>query len=107
MKVSFELRDLDALPLREAAERRVREVTRRLRWLVPHTRVRLDAVGNGGVDKLCRLEFATRPGKPVVVTALARDWRTALDRALQGAARRVLSVVRRARHAPRHRVVTA
>jgi hypothetical protein len=107
MKVSFELRDLDAVPLREAAERRVRDATRRLRWLVPHACVRLDAVGNGGVDKLCRLEFATRPGKPVVVTALARDWRTALERALQGAARRVLSAARRARSASRYRVTTA
>jgi hypothetical protein len=41
----------------------------------------------GGVDKCCRIELRTDGAGSVVVSALAKDWRTALDDALARASR--------------------
>lgn len=88
MQVLFETRDPEATPLRPLAERRARFVMRRIGWLVPRARVQLSDVNGprGGVDKRCQVELSTDGHGRVVVTAIARDWRTALDEALARAA---------------------
>ncbi len=84
MKVVFESLDPQGETLRELAVRRVTFAMRRLSWLVPRARVQLSDVNGprGGVDKRCQVELKTDASGTVVVTALARDWRTALDSAI-------------------------
>lgn len=88
MQVLFDTREPEAAALRRLTVRRVRFVMRRLTWLVPRARVQLSDVNGprGGVDKRCQLELKTDRAGTVVITSLARDWRTALDRALSRAA---------------------
>jgi len=109
MEVLFESRDQEGARLREVAERRLRFAIRRLTWLVPRAKVRLSDVNGprGGVDKRCQVEFKTHGIGTVVITALARDWRTALETALVGAARALVRMLRRVRdhHRPRHRAI--
>ena len=97
MQVIFESRDPHAAPLRELAERRVRFVMRRLAWLVPRARVQLSDVNGprGGVDKRCQVELKTDGAGSIVITSVARDWRSALDAALARAARVLLRALRR------------
>ena len=97
MQVFFESRDPDAAPLRELAVRRAQFVMRRLAWLVPRAQVRLSDVNGprGGVDKRCQVELKTDGAGSVVITAVARDWRTALDTALARAARVLTRLLRR------------
>jgi len=97
MQVLFESRDPRAAELREAAEHRVRFVMRRLTWLVPRARVLLSDVNGprGGVDKRCQLELKTDRSGIVVITAVAHDWRVALDQALVRAVRALVRVWRR------------
>jgi hypothetical protein len=99
MQVLFESRDPEGARLRQVAERRVRFAMRRVAWLAPRVRVHLSDINGpaGGTDKRCLLEFATAFGKPVVITALARDWRAALECALGRATRMVLRAWHRAR----------
>ena len=99
MQVFFNSRDPQRALLRELAVRRVRFVMRRLTWLVPRATVHMADVNGprGGVDKRCRVEFKTETGTAVVVTAMARDWRCALDTALARAARALLRLWRRDR----------
>ncbi len=99
MQVVFETREPDAAPWRPLAERRLRFVMRRLRWLVPQARIRLSDTNGprGGVDKRCQVELHTAGLGTVVVTAVARHWREALDRALSRAAQTRLRNWRRAR----------
>ena len=89
MQVLFESRDPDAARLRDLAVARLQFVLRRLHSLVPLARVRLSDVNGprGGVDKRCQVELNTEGAGKVVITALARDWRTALDSAMARAAR--------------------
>ena len=103
MQVLFESRDPHAAPLHELAERRVRFVMRRLAWLVPRARVQLsDANGpRGGVDKRCQVELKTDGAGSIVITSVARDWRSALDAALVRATRVLLRVWRRGHAHPR------
>ncbi len=105
MQVIFDSRDPEGGRLRTLAERRVRFVMRRLTWLVPRAKVQLSDLNGprGGVDKRCQVELKTDGNGTVVVTSVARDWRTALDQALGRAARALMRVWRRARprHAPR------
>jgi hypothetical protein len=74
-----------------------RFVMRRLNWLVSQASVRLSDINGprGGVDKRCQVEFRTRGGGAVVITALACDWRGALENALGRAARLVIRSWRR------------
>ncbi len=97
MHVLFESRDPDGAQQRTVAEQRVRFVMRRLSWLVPRARVQLTDVNGprGGVDKRCQVELKTDLAGTVVITALARDWRTALDQALSRAARALRRVWQR------------
>ncbi len=97
MKVVFESREPRAAELRALAEHRVRVVMRRLTWLVPTAKVHMSDVNGprGGVDKRCKVEFDTDSSGRVVVTSLARDWRSALDAALLRAARALVRLWRR------------
>jgi ribosome-associated translation inhibitor RaiA len=97
MQVFFTSRDADGNELRDAAVRRVRFVMRRLTWLVPRASVQLADVNGprGGVDKRCQVQFKTDGGANVVITAMARDWREALDSALARASRALLRLWRR------------
>lgn len=99
MQVIFDSRDPQGAQLRPFAERRVRFVMRRLAWLVPRAKVQLSDLNGprGGVDKRCQVELKTDRNGTVVVTSVARDWRTALDSALGRAARVLMRLWRRAR----------
>ncbi len=97
MQVLFKSRDTQAADLRELAERRVRFALRRLRWLVPRADVQMSDVNGprGGIDKRCQVELRTDGAGSVVVAAVAKDWRSALDSALGRAARLLLRLWRR------------
>jgi hypothetical protein len=92
MQVHVKSRDPEAAPLRELAQRRVRFVMRRRAWLVTRATVELSDVNGprGGVDKRCQVALQPLGMERVVITAVAPDWRTALDNALARAARLLL-----------------
>jgi hypothetical protein len=97
MRVQVESGESLGSQVRGRAVRRTRFVMRRLNWLVPRARVQLAEV-NGPhqeVYKRCQVELRTDAAEPVVITSLARDWRSALDNALSRAARSVLWLWRR------------
>jgi hypothetical protein len=89
MRVRFYACHPQATELRDLTERRVRFVLRRLGWLVPRAEVLMSDVNGprGGIDKRCQVQLRTDGAGSVVVTSVARDWRTALDDALARAAR--------------------
>ncbi len=97
MQVLFKSRDPQADELRDVAQRRLRFVFRRIDWLVPKATVQLSDVNGprGGIDKRCQVEIKSDVAGTVVVTSVARDWRTALDRALSRAARFLIRQWRR------------
>ncbi len=97
MQVHFESRDPEAAHLRDLVERRVHFAMRRLTWLVPRAEVQLADVNGprGGIDKRCQIELKTDGAGSIVVTSMARDWRSALERALTRAARALLRAWRR------------
>jgi len=97
MQVLFESRHPEGAPLRDLAERRVRFTMRRLSWLVPRAKVLLSDVNGprGGVDKRCQVELKTANAGHVVITAVARDWRSAIDQALARAVRVLMRLWRR------------
>jgi hypothetical protein len=99
MQVLFSSRDCESNELRDLAVRRVHFAMRRLNWLVPRATVQLSDVNGprGGVDKRCQIHLRTDGRGTVIVTAIARDWRTALDSALSRAARSLLRMWRRGR----------
>ena len=103
MQVMFETRDPEAAQMRPLAERRIRIALRRLSWLSPRARVHLSDVNGprGGVDKRCQVELIADSTGPVVVTSMARDWRSALQSALARAAQALLHTWQRARNARR------
>lgn len=105
MHIIFESRDAEGHQLRDLAIQRVQFVMRRLSWLVPRTKVQFaDTNGpRGGVDKRCQVELKTDGAGTVVITAVARDWRTALDRALGRASRVLLRSWRREQKPTRNR----
>lgn len=98
MQIFFKSRHPEAALMRDTVDRRVRFVLRRLSEQVPRADVQLVDVNGprGGVDKRCQIELRTDGAGPVVVSSVAKDWRTALDGALARAARHVLRVWRRA-----------
>jgi hypothetical protein len=105
MHIIFESRDAEGHQLRDLAIQRVQFVMRRLSWLVPRAKVQFaDTNGpRGGVDKRCQVELKTDGAGTVVITAVARDWRTALDRALGRASRVLLRSWRREQKPTRNR----
>jgi ribosome-associated translation inhibitor RaiA len=102
MQVFFKSRDPQAAALRGLVERRLRFVLRRLTPVVPRAEVQLSDVNGprGGVDKRCQLEIKTDGAGTVVVSAVAQDWRTALNDALARAARLLMRLLGR-HHDPR------
>ena len=109
MHVTFESRDPEGAALRDSATARVWFVMRRMAWLVAHAKMRLTDVNGprGGVDKQCRLELKTTHAGTVTITAMARDWRTAIEGALSRSSRMLLRNWRRRRervqgHGHRH-----
>jgi ribosome-associated translation inhibitor RaiA len=99
MQVVFKARDPQAAAMSDLAQRRIRFAFRRLAWLVPQATVQLSDINGprGGVDKRCQIELATDGAGLVVVTSVARDWRTAIDLALARAARFLVRLWRRNR----------
>jgi hypothetical protein len=99
MQVEFESQDAQGAAMRDLAVQRVQYVMRRLAQWVPRARVQLADLNGprGGLDKQCRVEFKTDRAGAVVITAVARTWRSALDRALLRASQAVLRLKRRAR----------
>ncbi|MEO8013795.1 HPF/RaiA family ribosome-associated protein [Polaromonas sp.] len=113
MQVIFESRDTEGRQFQALAEQRVRFVLRRLSWLVPQASIRLSDVNGprGGIDKRCQVEFTTQGNGRIVSTAMAADWRAALEGALSRAARRIVRSVQRSqvreRTQPRQRPFAA
>jgi len=103
MQVIFESRHPEAAGLRHLAVTRLQFVLRRIQWLVPRATVRLSDVNGprGGVDKRCQVELDTDGNGKVVITAVARDWRSAIDNALARAARVLLRLWQRGRQPAR------
>lgn len=101
MQVVFESRDPEAARLRELAIHRVRFSMRRLAWWVPRAKVMLSDINGprGGVDKRCQVELRTDGDRTVVITAIARDWRSAIDSALARAVRALVRTLARGRAA--------
>lgn len=97
MQVLFKSRHPQATELRDLTERRVRFVLRRLGRLVPRADVKMMDVNGprGGIDKRCQVELRTDGAGSVVVASVARDWRSALDKALARAARFLMRLWRR------------
>ena len=89
MQIIFESRDADGAQMRDLSVERVRFALRRLATFVPHAKVQFSDVNGprGGVDKRCQVELKTDNVGTVVISSLARDWRTALDRSLIRATR--------------------
>ena len=77
--------------LRRLAVKETGAVTRRLRWLLPRIKLVLSRIdgSTGDIDKRCVVEMRSRRTGTVVVTALARDWLTAMTSALRLASRRL------------------
>jgi hypothetical protein len=97
MQVLFKSRDPQATELRDLTERRVRFVLRRIGWMVPRAEVQMSDVNGprGGIDKHCQVELKTDVAGTVVVSSVASDWRTALNKALARAARFLMRALRR------------
>lgn len=97
MNVIFRSRDTGADRLRELAVSRVQFALRRMSWLVPRADVQLSDVNGprGGVDKRCQVRLTTERTGTIVISATARDWRSALDSALARATRALLRLWRR------------
>lgn len=89
MQVVFTSRDLEGAAMRDLAVRRVRFAMRRMAWLVPRATVQLSDTNGprGGIDKRCQLLLKTEQGGVITVTSVARDWRSAIDVALERATR--------------------
>jgi hypothetical protein len=109
MQVVFESRDPEAARLRELAVHRVRFAMRRLAWWVPRAKLMLSDINGprGGVDKRCQVELRTDGERTVVITAIARDWRSAIDNALTRAVRALVRQLRRGRASGHHALAPA
>lgn len=97
MQFTFECRDVDGSQMRVLSEARVRFSLRRLTAWVPRAKVQFSDVNGprGGVDKRCQVELSTEAAGTLVISSLARDWRTALDRSLSRATRVLTRSVQR------------
>jgi hypothetical protein len=106
MQVQFESRTPEAAQLRDLTIHRLQFAMRRLTWLVPRARVLLSDVNgpSGGVDKRCQLEIKTQNSGTLVITSVARDWRSALDTSLGKASQAVIRIWRREQRRDRPRI---
>jgi hypothetical protein len=89
MQILFESRAADGNHMRDHSVERVRFNLRRLQAWVARAKVQFSDVNGprGGVDKRCQVELHTMGAGTVVISSLAQDWRTALDRPLARANR--------------------
>ena len=103
MQVIVESPDPQATEMCAFAERRVRFSMRRLSWLVPRVKVVLSDVNGprGGIDKRCQVQLLANGSQDVVVTSVARDWRSALQSAMGRAVRSLLHNWQRTHKLPR------
>jgi len=97
MQLLFKTRDRQAQGLRDWALTRVGFVLRRMAWRVAQASVQMTDVDGPrhGVDKRCQVAIVAADGPPLVVTATARDWRTALNQALARALEALKRALRR------------
>ena len=97
MQVSFESRDPAGRKLRGFAVSRIRHALRRVTWLVPRAELHMADINGpaGGTDKKCRVVLSTHQGPPVVISAVAREWRAAVDLAVRHAVHALLRAWRR------------
>jgi hypothetical protein len=84
MHIIFESRDADGARMRDISIDRMRFTLRRLSGFVPHAKIHLSDVNGprGGVDKRCQVELKTNTAGTLVISALANNWRAALDQTL-------------------------
>ncbi len=89
MQVLFTSRDPEGAAMHDLTVRRIRFAMRRMAWLVPRATVQLSDINGprGGIDKRCQLMLKTEQGGVINVTSVARDWRSAIDVALERATR--------------------
>lgn len=108
MKVFFNGPVQKIEPLRADAESRVRLVLRRADAAVINVVVRMADVNGprGGADKRCWLAIKFGTGH-VIVSSMARDWRTALDDALARAVQTLRRAMSRFRKHARVRLLAA
>ena len=85
MQIIFKSRDADGSHMRDLSVDRLRFALRRLNALVSRAQVQFSDVNGprGGVDKLCRVELKTDKAGTFVISSLAGDWRTALEKSLE------------------------
>lgn len=107
MQIFFESRHTPSAQLREESLQRVRFVLRRVSSFVPHARVQLSDINGprGGVDKRCQVELKTDNAGTVVISSIANDWRTALERSLRRAVRTLTRSMQRAKRPTRNRLM--
>lgn len=103
MQLLYKSRDRHAQRLRDWALSRTKLVLRRMAWRVSQASVQMTDVDGPrhGVDKRCQVSLVATDGAPVVVTATARDWRTALNQALARAIEVLKRLFDRTLHARR------
>ena len=107
MQIIFESRHTTRGALREEALLRVRFVLRRLGAIVPRVKVMFTDINGprGGVDKHCLLEVKTEKSGVLVISSLARDWRTALDEGLDRLVRGLTRTLHRQHKSVRGRLI--
>ena len=89
MHILFKSRAPLAAELNDVARMRALFVLRRFAARIPQATIQLSDVNGprGGVDKRCQVELKTDRAGAVVVTAVADQWRTALNNVLLRASR--------------------
>ena len=99
MQVTFECRDPAGRRLRGFAVPRVRHSLRRVAWRVPRVELHMADINGpaGGTDKQCRVVLSPLHGPAIVISAVAREWRTAVDLAVGRAVHSVQRAWRRGR----------
>lgn len=107
MQIYFESRHAHNAQLKEESLQRVRFVLRRVSSFVPHARVQLSDINGprGGVDKRCQVELKTDNAGTVVISSVASNWRTALERSLRRAIRTLTRSMQRAKKPTRNRLM--
>ena len=85
MQIIFNSCDADGSQMRDLSVDRLRFALRRVIALVSRAQVHFSDVNGprGGIDKRCRVELKTDKSGTFVVTSLASDWRTALEKSLE------------------------
>jgi hypothetical protein len=98
VQVVFDSAHREATKLGEFAARRARFALRRVIGLNPRARLELSGASgpHGAAATRCHVRLETDGGGTAVATAMAGDWRVAIEEALTRAVRRLLRLWRRA-----------